>query len=71
MQASIIKTNIWNMYIVEVKTVHFRYIAVMYNTTSNKTQRKESQLESDDKPSKDIPYLALTGGLWVYFWFYE
>ena len=44
MQASIIKTNIWNMYIVEVKTVHFRYIAVMYNATSNKTQRKESQL---------------------------
>ena len=44
MQASIIKTNIWNMYIVEVKTVHFRYIAVVYNTTSNKTQRKESQL---------------------------
>ena len=28
-EASIIKTNIWNMYIVEVKTVHFRYIAVM------------------------------------------
>ena len=41
MQASIIKTNIRNMYIVDVNTVHFRY---MYNTTSNKTQRKESQL---------------------------
>ena len=29
MQASIIKTNIWNMYIFGVKTVHSRYIAVM------------------------------------------
>ena len=44
MQASIIKTNIRNMYIVNANTVHFRYIAVMYKTISDKTQRKESQL---------------------------
>ena len=58
MQANIIKTNIRNLYIIDVNTVHFRYIVVIFNTTSNKTQREESQLLSYDKPSKEL-YLAL------------
>ena len=61
MQASIIKTNIPNLYIIDVDTVHFRYIVVIFNTTSNKTQREESQLLWYDKPSNGTPYLALMG----------
>ena len=52
MQASTIKTNIWNMYIVEVKTVHFRYIAVMYNTTSNKTHKRKVNYNQTINPQK-------------------